>query len=67
MNKDDDENEVQNTGASEEVQNIKEMGVTNISKPDERIQILPIIGQIEGHMVNLLKLKQQSMNMLFHN
>ncbi|GAA0723096.1 ATP-dependent Clp protease proteolytic subunit [Clostridium malenominatum] len=33
-----------------ELSNIKELGVINIPKPDERIHILPIIGQIEGHM-----------------
>jgi ATP-dependent protease ClpP protease subunit len=33
-----------------EVENIKELGTPDIAKPDERIQILPIIGQIEGHM-----------------
>lgn len=33
-----------------EVENIKELGTPDIPKPDERIQILPIIGQIEGHM-----------------
>lgn len=37
---------------SEEVGNIKEMGVAEISKPDDNIQIIPIIGQIEGHNVS---------------
>lgn len=32
-------------------ENIKELGVTNITKIDERIQVLPIIGQIEGHLM----------------
>lgn len=32
-----------------EVDNVKELGVTTIPKQDERIQVLPIIGQIEGH------------------
>lgn len=32
-----------------EADNIKELGVTNVPKSDERIQILPIIGQVEGH------------------
>lgn len=34
-----------------DLENIKELGVQNVPKPDERIQILPIIGQIEGHMM----------------
>jgi len=33
-----------------EVEAIKELGVVDIPRPEERIQILPIIGQIEGHM-----------------
>jgi ATP-dependent protease ClpP protease subunit len=32
------------------VENIKEAGMTDIVKQDEKIQILPVIGQIEGHM-----------------
>lgn len=34
-----------------EVDNIKEMGVTNIPNSSERIQVLPIIGQVEGHNI----------------
>lgn len=34
-----------------ELDNIKELGVSNIARTDERIQILPIIGQIEGHLM----------------
>lgn len=34
-----------------DLENIKELGVANIPKPDERIQILPIIGQVEGHLM----------------
>jgi ATP-dependent protease ClpP protease subunit len=34
-----------------DLDNIKELGVSNIPRPDERIQILPIIGQVEGHMM----------------
>lgn len=33
-----------------ELNNIKELGITNIPRPDEKIYVLPIIGQIEGHM-----------------
>ncbi|KAJ51577.1 ATP-dependent protease ClpP protease subunit [Clostridium tetanomorphum] len=32
------------------LKNIKDLGVTNIPKSDEKIYVLPIIGQIEGHM-----------------
>lgn len=34
-----------------ELDNIKELGVSNIPRTDERIQILPIIGQVEGHLM----------------
>lgn len=37
--------------AKKELDNIKELGVSNIPRADERIQILPIIGQVEGHMM----------------
>lgn len=33
------------------LESVKELGTTAIPKMNERIQILPIIGQIEGHMV----------------
>ena len=34
-----------------EVDNIKELGVTEVPNKYERIQVIPIIGQIEGHQV----------------
>jgi ATP-dependent protease ClpP protease subunit len=34
-----------------EIENIKELGVSNVPRTDERIQILPIIGQVEGHLM----------------
>ena len=34
-----------------QTENIKELGINLTPPQDERIQILPIIGQIEGHMV----------------
>lgn len=34
-----------------EVESIKELGVTDVIPANERIQILPIIGQIEGHLM----------------
>lgn len=36
---------------SEKVDSIKEFGNIGVVDPNERIRILPIIGQIEGHMV----------------
>lgn len=36
---------------NKELENIKDLGVPNIPKNDERIQVLPIIGQIEGHQM----------------
>jgi ATP-dependent protease ClpP protease subunit len=35
----------------DELANIKELGTANIPKEDERIQVIPIIGQIEGHVI----------------
>ena len=37
--------------AKERIEEIKEFGNTNNTQDDKRIQILPIIGQVEGHMV----------------
>lgn len=42
---DDDSNE------NEELEEIKELGTKVVPNNSERIQVLPIIGQIEGHMV----------------
>ncbi|MDP4144354.1 MAG: ATP-dependent Clp protease proteolytic subunit [Bacillota bacterium] len=36
---------------ADNVENIREFGTSNIPEGNERIQILPIIGQIEGHSV----------------
>lgn len=47
----DSENNENGPKPSEEVQNIKELGITNVVGSDESIQVLPIIGQIEGHMI----------------
>jgi ATP-dependent protease ClpP protease subunit len=41
----------ENIKKDKELENIKELGVANIAKSDERIQILPIIGQVEGHLM----------------
>ncbi|MEG1002423.1 ClpP family protease [Clostridium sp.] len=34
------------------IQSIKEFGNTGVVNPNERVRVLPIIGQIEGHMVS---------------
>lgn len=39
------------------VSEIKELGTNNMTGPDQSIQILPIIGQIEGHVVLPLQTK----------
>lgn len=41
----------ENVKKDKEIENIKELGVSNVPRPDERIQILPIIGQVEGHLM----------------
>lgn len=51
-NKDEKETkETEELKDNKELQNIKELGIPNIPKGRDRIQILPIIGQIEGHGV----------------
>lgn len=37
---------------NDKIEAVKEFGNSSVVKPDERIQMLPIIGQIEGHMVS---------------
>jgi ATP-dependent protease ClpP protease subunit len=37
--------------SNQQVENIKELGVTNVPTQSDKIQILSIIGQIEGHMM----------------
>lgn len=52
--KEPDKNEPEKDVDKEKIQleNIKELGVNDTSRPDDRIQVIPIIGQIEGHMVS---------------
>lgn len=35
----------------DQIENIKELGINDLPEEDERIYVLPIIGQIEGHTV----------------
>ena len=50
------------------IEKIQQLGSTNVPQmsQDSKIHCLTIIGQIEGHMQLLLKIKQRNMNMLFH-
>ncbi|WP_123054037.1 ATP-dependent Clp protease proteolytic subunit [Clostridium sp. JN-1] len=41
----------ENDNKNQELKNLKELGTTNTPEGIDRIQILPIIGQIEGHMI----------------
>lgn len=54
VSREDDEqpDDESDDNVSKEVGNIKEMGVADIAKPDDNIQIIPIIGQIEGHNIS---------------
>lgn len=45
----EDENDSEEINKDER-ENIKDLGTVNIPKVDERIQVISIIGQIEGHM-----------------
>lgn len=56
MNKDiindtNTEKEKNTSEAQDKVENVKELGNTNLVGPNKRIQVLSIIGQIEGHSV----------------
>lgn len=41
-----------NNEKEDEINNVKEFGNTAIISPKEKIQVVPIIGEIEGHMVS---------------
>ena len=45
--------EQENTNVNEETDDIREYGVTNLEDPvrDHRIQLMTIIGEVEGHDV----------------
>ena len=49
MDKDTEDTEVKESNENKDCENIKELGSLNVPKQDDRIQIIPIIGQIEGH------------------
>lgn len=51
FNSENTENENNMTEAKDKMQNVKELGNTNLADPNKKIQVLSIIGQIEGHSV----------------
>ncbi|QLY82035.1 ClpP family protease [Clostridium intestinale] len=52
IDKNEDKGKNETKEENDDIASIKEFGNTSVSKPDERIQIVSIIGQIEGHMVS---------------
>lgn len=52
VSEDEENDNSNNDNSSNDIQNIKEVGAVNIAKPDDNIQIIPIIGQIEGHNIS---------------
>lgn len=52
VSEDEENDDSNNDNSSNDIQNIKEVGAVNIAKPDDNIQIIPIIGQIEGHNIS---------------
>jgi ATP-dependent protease ClpP protease subunit len=51
FNSENTENENNNSETRDKIQNVKELGNTNLVDPNKKIQVLSIIGQIEGHSV----------------
>lgn len=51
-NDDDQDERNDHSGVSNEVANLKEVGVMTVAKADDRIQVIPIIGQVEGHNIS---------------
>jgi ATP-dependent protease ClpP protease subunit len=51
LNNEDTENENDKSKTKEKIEDVKELGNTVLSNPNKRIQVLSIIGQIEGHSV----------------
>lgn len=50
-NNEDKKSEIIVENSNQQVENIKELGVTNVPNQSDKIQVLSIIGQIEGHMM----------------
>ncbi len=51
-NDDDQDERNDHSVVSNEVANLKEVGVMTVAKADDRIQVIPIIGQVEGHNIS---------------
>jgi len=51
LNSEDTENEKNKSEAKDKIEDVKELGNTALANPNKRIQVLSIIGQIEGHSV----------------
>ena len=51
LNSEDAENEKNKSEAKDKIEDVKELGNTALANPNKRIQVLSIIGQIEGHSV----------------
>lgn len=51
FNSENSENENNKSEAQNKMQNVKEFGNTTLAEPNKKIQVLSIIGQIEGHSV----------------
>jgi len=51
LNSEDTERENDKSKANDKIEDVKELGNTVLSNPNKRIQVLSIIGQIEGHSV----------------
>ena len=52
FNSEKEEKENNNTSeVQEKIENVKELGNTDLTNPNKKIQVLSIIGQIEGHSV----------------
>lgn len=51
LSNDNTEKEKSTSEAQDKIENVKELGNTALATPNKRIQVLSIIGQIEGHSV----------------
>ena len=51
LNSENTENENNKSEVKDKIENVKELGNTDLTNPNKRIQVLSIIGQIEGHSV----------------
>ena len=51
FNSENSENDNNKSEVKDKIQNVKELGNTALANPNKKIQVLSIIGQIEGHSV----------------